>query len=255
MSGFDFSNPVTYPTEDLLKSLYNSHDVDHEEKSAVVTELIRRHADREQFHMQLQGANTKLVYENRALREFLGNRVPEWVADVVIETARAKGKHGDNAYTDMQRLAILMEEAGEVANVINRLYVPPISAMLNVPREQKNLRDELVQVVSVAVRWCERIDAESQKSEVGSQNAEQTPSPIPFPMNGEGGTEHPDADDLLVKIAFQRRLEAHHNDVDCGEEHCVLCKNRRTGQVKTPAAANESQTPLSPPVHGGKSEA
>ncbi len=169
---FDFSNPVTYPTDDLLASLYKSHDVDQEEKVAIVTELRRRNADREQFHTELQGANTKLVYENRALREFLANRVPEWVADVVIETERAKRKHGDNGYTDVQRLAILDEELGEVANVMNRLYVPPISATLSVPREMKNLRAELVQVISVAVRWCESID----------QAAEQTP--LNPPVNG-----------------------------------------------------------------------
>ncbi len=171
MSGFDFSNPVEHPTGNLLHRLLNL-GITLDEQKAVVNELQQRHADREKFHTELQGANTELVYQRRALQEFMGNRVPEWVADVVIETNRSKRKHGDNSYSDFQRLCILTEEVGEVANVLCRLYVPPISAGLNVPREMQNLRAELIQVQSVAARWVEALDA---KSEVESQKSDQTP--------------------------------------------------------------------------------
>ncbi len=166
MSGLDFNNLSQHTTSELLQHVC---ELSMEHRRAVVVELMDRNEDREKFHTELQGANTELVYQRRALQEFMGNRVPEWVADVVVETNRAKRKHGDNDYTDFQRLCILTEEVGEVSNVLCRMYVPPISAGLNVPGEMQNLRAELIQVQSVAARWVEALDA---KSQVGSQKSE-----------------------------------------------------------------------------------
>lgn len=128
-------------------------------------ELDRRigNLQRDLAHLQgratvLQADNTRLVLENRALRGHLDAGLRSWVDDVLLETAKAIRKHGLNDYTDFQRMCILAEEVGEVANILCRTSVPPIGAGVNPERERVNLRAELIQVASVAVRWVEKLD-------------------------------------------------------------------------------------------------
>ena len=63
------------------------------------------------------------------------------------EQLKAKGKFtytcADAEMTDGQRLAVLVEEVGEVARAMN---------------DGKGLREELIQVAAVAVAWVEAID-------------------------------------------------------------------------------------------------
>lgn len=59
--------------------------------------------------------------------------------------------------TDAERLAVLVEEVGEIARAILDSVV-----LDTTPAEQGNaLRDELVQVAAVAVAWLEHIEAAS----------------------------------------------------------------------------------------------
>ena len=63
------------------------------------------------------------------------------------EQLKAEGKFtytcADAEMTDGQRLAVLVEEVGEVARAMN---------------DGKGLREELIQVAAVAVAWVEAID-------------------------------------------------------------------------------------------------
>jgi NTP pyrophosphatase (non-canonical NTP hydrolase) len=55
----------------------------------------------------------------------------------------------DAEMTDGERLAVLVEEVGEVARAMN---------------DGKGLREELIQVAAVAVAWVEAIDTAEAKS-------------------------------------------------------------------------------------------
>ena len=63
--------------------------------------------------------------------------------EVMKEGDRARKKHGEvgRRGTNLESLSILLEEVGEVATAINQ----------DLPQEE--LRKELIQVASVAVRW------------------------------------------------------------------------------------------------------
>ena len=72
------------------------------------------------------------------------------------ERQRQEEKFGDNSMaspslSDLQRLAILVEEVGEVAHALNEAALSPQdrSAWL------VEMRRELIQVAAVAVAWCE----------------------------------------------------------------------------------------------------
>lgn len=69
----------------------------------------------------------------------------------VAETSRAREKHGDSIerYDDYRRSPVLVEEVGEVADVLNEL------SLGNLTRDQatERLIAELTQVASVALRW------------------------------------------------------------------------------------------------------
>ena len=77
-----------------------------------------------------------------------------WLAldDVQAERERQDQKWNDppdwSNFDDATRFAVLFEETGEVAR-----------AYLEKGPTSKELRDELVQVAAVAVKWIERLDA------------------------------------------------------------------------------------------------
>ncbi len=119
---------------------------------------------------ELQAANTAATDDIRMLRQRDPDIWQKCIHDIGNEIGRAQRKHGNLDYGDLERLAILTEEVGEAAKCVNHLYVPPLSAMLNVPRETANLRGELVQVAAVAVRWIQAIDARVAR---GTTNSEQ----------------------------------------------------------------------------------
>jgi hypothetical protein len=82
----------------------------------------------------------------------ISRRVMDSVQD---EATRAHSKHGvksmlGTGYTDHERLAILVEEVGEVAHELTYDQDP-------VNRVQR-LRDELAQVAAMAATWIEFID-------------------------------------------------------------------------------------------------
>lgn len=64
-----------------------------------------------------------------------------------IEAERARQDHLHPHFPDPKRLAILMEEVGEVATALQNADI-------------NNLEEELIQVVAVGVRWLEHIQKE-----------------------------------------------------------------------------------------------
>jgi NTP pyrophosphatase (non-canonical NTP hydrolase) len=82
------------------------------------------------------------------------------------EQLKAKGKFtytcADAEMTDGQRLAVLVEEVGEVARAMN---------------DGKGLREELIQVAAVAVAWVEAID--TPESRFSGHTATLTPHRLP----------------------------------------------------------------------------
>jgi hypothetical protein len=83
------------------------------------------------------------------------------LAEVQAEAARAHAHHGsDSLYypsaTSERRLAILSEEAGEVAREVNELHH-------GTPGSLERLRAALVQAAAVTLTWIQALDdAESQ---------------------------------------------------------------------------------------------
>lgn len=76
--------------------------------------------------------------------------------EVLAEGDRAERLYGEPAdRTGLAWLAILAEEAGEVAREVTRGEVPPVVGADGYP---ERLRAELVQVASVAIRWAAAID-------------------------------------------------------------------------------------------------
>ena len=64
----------------------------------------------------------------------------------------------DSPVADANRkLRVLVEEVGEVAEVIDRLEFPHTSRREQILRD--HLQDELVQVAAVAVAWLESLEA------------------------------------------------------------------------------------------------
>lgn len=87
-----------------------------------------------------------------------GHPIDALYSEVAAEGERAKTLHGEPAdRPGMHWLSILAEEFGEVAQEVTKGEVPPI----NRPRDiyLANLRGELVQVASVAMRWLAATDA------------------------------------------------------------------------------------------------
>ena len=82
------------------------------------------------------------------------------------EQLKAKGKFtytcADAEMPDGQRLAVLVEEVGEVARAMN---------------DGKGLREELIQVAAVAVAWVEAID--TPESRFSGHTATLTPHRLP----------------------------------------------------------------------------
>jgi hypothetical protein len=79
--------------------------------------------------------------------------------DLVMERRRQYQLHGhgalglvDSRKKRDRKLTILTEEVGEVARAIH-------------DGDDKNLRDELVQVAAVAIAWLEAIDIDPKKSQ------------------------------------------------------------------------------------------
>jgi hypothetical protein len=82
--------------------------------------------------------------------------------EITNEGIRAAELHGEPAErTGLQWLAILAEDFGEVAAEVARGEVPPIYSRFGDPtgeRYRERLRNELIQVASVAMRWVVAID-------------------------------------------------------------------------------------------------
>lgn len=76
------------------------------------------------------------------------------VPDVLAERVRIEEVWGPGFPEDL-RLAVLMEEVGEVAK---ELQPPDVTTFGEYPTDR--LRRELVQVAAVALRWIEHLDRE-----------------------------------------------------------------------------------------------
>jgi NTP pyrophosphatase (non-canonical NTP hydrolase) len=74
------------------------------------------------------------------------------------ERQDAKFPAAEGGFPDELRLAILTEEVGEVAETWLEFQR---RAWQGGSRWKQNLRDELVQVAAVAVRWIEALDEEA----------------------------------------------------------------------------------------------
>ena len=60
-----------------------------------------------------------------------------------------------------RKLRVLVEEVGEVAEAIDQIEVcesSPTPCRRHLPRLNKNLREELIQVAAVAVAWLESME-------------------------------------------------------------------------------------------------
>lgn len=75
----------------------------------------------------------------------------EIYAMIDAERIRQDAKHPRFAYTHHQAFAVLASEVGEVAEVVREDYA---SEPIYTPHGQA-LRDELIQVAAVCVRWLE----------------------------------------------------------------------------------------------------
>jgi hypothetical protein len=76
--------------------------------------------------------------------------------DVKLEGLRARDKFGDQFdATDLEWLAILTEELGEVAMEVTKNCVRPLTQTFGY---LDRLRAEVIQVAAVAARWVEAID-------------------------------------------------------------------------------------------------
>jgi NTP pyrophosphatase (non-canonical NTP hydrolase) len=67
---------------------------------------------------------------------------PDIVVAILQERKRQDQLHPE--FQDSKRLAVLVEEVGEIAEAIQN-------------RDMKNLEEELIQVAAVCVRWLEQI--------------------------------------------------------------------------------------------------
>jgi len=72
-------------------------------------------------------------------------RMSAVLAEVALERTRQDTKHGINRPDDGQMMLILAEEVGEAARASQEDY-------------QSKLREELIQVAAVAVKWVETLD-------------------------------------------------------------------------------------------------
>lgn len=82
---------------------------------------------------------------------------PNLYDEITVERERAHEKHGDTSMEsfdtdDMNRLAILMEEVGEVAREFNE------ARHGDRPLDVGRLRKELIQTAAMAVAWADAID-------------------------------------------------------------------------------------------------
>jgi hypothetical protein len=92
----------------------------------------------------------KTVNDDRLLSELTLGAINE-------EATRAHIEHGDNSmmgfkHSEAGRLAILMEEVGEVAREINDAYLGRRLA------DKDKLTGELIQVAAMAATWVEFLD-------------------------------------------------------------------------------------------------
>ena len=80
--------------------------------------------------------------------------------EIRTERERAHAKHGDTSmrshgdHLDPLRLAVLMEEVGEVARVFNEVRHGHFTRCIG----YAELRKELIQVAAMATEWAEGID-------------------------------------------------------------------------------------------------
>ena len=86
----------------------------------------------------------------------LGHVLPAVYAEVRDERVRAHAKHGATSMEglpigDMTRLAILVEEVGEVSKEFNEARHD------DRPVDEARLRKELIQVAAMAVAWADVI--------------------------------------------------------------------------------------------------
>lgn len=73
--------------------------------------------------------------------------------EIAAEWRRARAKFDDQEeLTDLQWQSVLLEEVGEVAKVITKREVPPVTPG-DPDATLAQLRAELVQVAAVAARW------------------------------------------------------------------------------------------------------
>ena len=85
---------------------------------------------------------------------------PSVYTEIAAERERAHDKHGDSSmrshdHLDPLRLAVLMEEVGEVARVMNEVRHGNSTRCIG----YVELRKELIQVAAMAAEWADGIDA------------------------------------------------------------------------------------------------
>lgn len=78
---------------------------------------------------------------------------------VTAERARQDDAHGtqtcaSHALNDLEKLSILVEEVGELAQAMNDHRWPTTDSAIY-PERAKRIRDELVHVAAVSVAWIE----------------------------------------------------------------------------------------------------
>ena len=79
------------------------------------------------------------------------------IYDVMDERTRQDKKWGEQNHSDEKWLSVLVEEVGEAAQAINKLYVDPVreQSTNDTDKWQTNLENEVIEIAAVAIAWVE----------------------------------------------------------------------------------------------------
>ena len=89
---------------------------------------------------------------------------PILIDDVSAEADRARAKFGDQyQLNDFEWLAVVTEEVGEAANVLNEIVIDrtrkdPLDIGYAPEERRAQLRAEVVQIAATAARWLAAMD-------------------------------------------------------------------------------------------------
>lgn len=92
----------------------------------------------------------------------IDNEITKSLQDVIVRSIIAERKKQDSKWkvqnhNDLKWLAILTEEVGEAAELVNEIN-PAIPTQIPSIVYKRKLREELKQVAAVAVAWLECLD-------------------------------------------------------------------------------------------------